>query len=107
MTRHVDYIMLVKAFILGGNQGLWDKSINARFLWFMPTMLMVLLFRNIFFNCSNVVRLFIVAAAFLITVPFPNISSQLRFWTPLAVMNALFYVWPAILFRFIAKKRIR
>lgn len=105
MTHHTNIPDALKAFILGANQKLWNESINAQFLWFMPTMVVVLLLRNIFFNCSRVLQIALIVLAFFIAVPFDSFSHTVRRWTPLAIMNGVFFLWPAVVARWFLQKK--
>ena len=105
MTHHANIGDAVTAFFLGANQKLWNNSINAQFLWFMPTMVVVLFFRNIFFNCSRTIQIAIILLAFFTAVPFESFTHDIRRWTPLAIMNGVFFLWPAILVRLFMQKK--
>ena len=54
---------IVQSFLLGS---LWMTStyMGFHFLWFLPTMLMVIVIRDVYFNVSQSVKMLIVLVAF-------------------------------------------
>ena len=54
---------IVQSFLLGS---LWMTStyMGFHFLWFLPTMLMVIVIRDVYFNVSQSVKILIVLIAF-------------------------------------------
>lgn len=101
INRHFDINGIIKAFIIGGSQDLWNSAIGCKYLWFMPTMAIFLLWRNIWFlETRKCVHVLFVCISFLLTL-FWTFSTQYLSYIPLSIGFSFRILWPAICCRYI------
>lgn len=97
-----DMLVVLHAFIVGGSQPLLEAAVNVRFLWFMPVMAMLLLWRNLWFNKITFKGKVIVSAISFCMAGMGGVMLEpIINKIPFSIGYVFIYMWSSILSRFI------
>ena len=108
--RHLDIMRLVQTYVCGSQATFGYAFGSGRFMWFIPTMFMLLIYREIYYRSTWVVRvvLFDLSVFSLLIFAFPcSVLSDAIVYAPCCMMTALAMLAPALVCRYLLSRLSR
>lgn len=104
--KNTDWISMAEAFIIG-EQSLLSHTFNVHFLWFLPAMFGMLVWKSVFYNASKQVRILLLCTSlvivFLRTFKITNIIPIMDL-LPFAMVRGLYYLSWGVIARFLFQR---